>query len=1793
MGPAQVAPPLPPGFELDPPPPPGFELDQGPAAAAPMTRDQLVDQIPAGPGMAPQRGLGARPRPQPTVGDKVVGAVEAGIGILRNLVGGTVGGVGGAAVGVVEDVANLARGQQPDPQNLERRMNQGVQVVMNPLGLPTQTLTPQGEEYTEQASGMLNNLPAYVPMIGPAQGLAAGMEGAAALARGLAQRPIDKIGAVIDRVIPTGQPAAPAAGTKPAAGAAGTDMATQRRQRAEALPIPIKLTKGDAERTFEQQRFERETAKDPELGKPIREAKAEQNERLLQNFDLMAEQTGAEAPDARAAGQRVVSAIERKVEKAKEEIRAAYQEADAAGELAEAVPTDALVAKLREIEPSATNAGVIKTAEQELIRLGGASRDADGNLVAGELPLSSLEELRKTVGKGGAKDATNATFAREIRGVIDKSTEGRGGERYQAARKLYADYAGEFKNKAAISRLLRNKPGTTDRTVAIEDVVDSSVLRGSRADLEALKTTLRGSGDDGVQAWREVQGRALNHLKEQATKNVARDERGNPIISAAGLDRAVKAMDADGKLDLLFGKNGAAKLRDLNDLAKDVYTAPPGSVNTSNTASVLLTALDTLVTFGASGAPIPAITALRAAVKKVKARKVQKQVREAVGDDLPAAAARADADPAARPFDPDDPPPAPKPPPPPPPAPPAPRGTPAAGESLLGVEHQVGGRDPHKVSYERRADDGRLTRVIEYPDGQRSQETLVTNKNGDESWVSNEGYERGEWYPVKTSKESAEVHARDDLGDAAPKAGPTRAPDPRLAEIERLKADASPETTKVLDEQAKQIERAARAERVRARRAEEAQRLDEAAAATSDPQIRQALLARANQLRPERLPTGEATEVRPQPAAKGKTEPVPAGAARELDADAARAAQPTPREAEIGRLLDKTTDPGVRKDLERQLAAERKRVADGARGQEYLRLADEATDPALRADLEAKAKKLGATRQIPVAETSEVLPTDDMVDAFKAQIEAETAWRREHKLSELDADRAKLTAQALLVDEAAVARAAEQFKNQPRAFDRAVQGIIDEGKQRAIQQRQDPPGGEGLEPGAGEPVSPAKPKPGQPGPDGAAATRAERAAPAGEGRPAEALTKARAALERATEPTGNPITDRLSERIRSDYAGTVKAYEGLNDSRGGRVLNTDIARELSDDYLADRTRSADVHEPASAFIKRLYAEKLAAPTPQGTQRRVMFTAGGTGAGKTTGQAALGDALGTPEITFDTNMNTMASAVDKIEQALEAGRDVRIVYTYADPLQAFEQAMNRANSQKGQFGSGRTVPIADHVDTHVGASKVIRDLVDKYRNDLRVDFFHVDNSRGKGNAARADLAGLPLVTDNGLRGQLEAIAREAHRAGRIDAATLAGFLGESPARVRVEGMGRAVPGPVQRGGAGQREGARQEVAAPPAASIAGPAGSSTSVVTESGMRVPVRYRLVDVGQLITSHTDELAPNPAFPAEFQPRDRSRDASRAQITRIENDLKPELLADSPKASDGSPIIGADGLVESGNARTIAMRRAYGSGKADAYAAWLAENAERFGLTAEQVRATKRPVLVRERTVDVDRADFARQANESPVAAMSDTELAVIEGNRLPDLEGLVTNDDGTINLQRSVDFIRDYMRTVAAPGERGQLMTADGRLSQRGVQRIRNAVFAKAYGDTDLVAKMAEATMAEATDGNTRNVLAGLLRAAPQVARLRELSAAGARGSADFVPQLVEAVRRFSDARADGQTVAQYLGQGSLIGGEASPEVGALMRQLEIDSRAPRRIADMVEQMVQRIDGAGDPRQAGMFN
>ena len=368
---------------------------------------------------------------------------------------------------------------------------------------------------------------------------------------------------------------------------------------------------------------------------------------------------------------------------------------------------------------------------------------------------------------------------------------------------------------------------------------------------------------------------------------------------------------------------------------------------------------------------------------------------------------------------------------------------------------------------------------------------------------------------------------------------------------------------------------------------------------------------------------------------------------------------------------------------------------------------------------------------------------------------------------------------------------------------------------------------------------------------------------------------------------------------------------------------------------------------------------------------------------------------------------------------------------------------------------------------------------------------------------------------------------------------------------------------------------------------GSAGGVATVLTERGMATDVRYRVVDAAELVTSHNNDLAANPAFPQELQPRDRSRSASADQIARIENGLRPELLGDSVKASDGAPIVGPDLVVESGNARTIALRRAYGSGKAEAYRGWLTENAQRFGLQRDQIAAMQRPVLVRERIGNVDRAEFARQANESAVAAMSPAEQAKADASRLNDLSGLVANEDGTINMARSGDLVRQFVQHVIAPTERGAMLQADGRLSQAGQLRLRNAIFSRAYGDPSLVQMLAEST-----DGTLRNVLAGLMRAAPEMARLRDLAAAGARQPIDVAGDVAAAVKQLAQLKADGMTVEQYLGQGSLLGDGLPPQVQNLLVGLSENARAPKRIAEMLRGMVDTVDAMGDPRQAGMF-
>lgn len=278
------------------------------------------------------------------------------------------------------------------------------------------------------------------------------------------------------------------------------------------------------------------------------------------------------------------------------------------------------------------------------------------------------------------------------------------------------------------------------------------------------------------------------------------------------------------------------------------------------------------------------------------------------------------------------------------------------------------------------------------------------------------------------------------------------------------------------------------------------------------------------------------------------------------------------------------------------------------------------------------------------------------------------------------------------------------------------------------------------------------------------------------------------------EPDGS-AKFKLVDRTKFDAA--VAEYGQLPDTDGGKILNTDIARELSPDYLGDRTQSAAVHEPSSLFIKQLYAQKLAQEPKDGEQARVMFTAGGTGAGKTTaieGIPGVRELSDKSQVIYDTNMNTYGSSRRKIEQALAAGKTVSIVLVARDPEDALVNgALPRAERQRKKFGAGRTVPVNEHIKTHLGAIDTIRQLAQDFADDPDVKISVIDNSLGKGKQELRDLPWLGELKYNDVEQRVRAALEREHEAGRISAETYRGFKADEAKSLPAGGPGADGPG----------------------------------------------------------------------------------------------------------------------------------------------------------------------------------------------------------------------------------------------------------------------------------------------------------------------------------------------------------------------------------------------------------------
>jgi hypothetical protein len=325
----------------------------------------------------------------------------------------------------------------------------------------------------------------------------------------------------------------------------------------------------------------------------------------------------------------------------------------------------------------------------------------------------------------------------------------------------------------------------------------------------------------------------------------------------------------------------------------------------------------------------------------------------------------------------------------------------------------------------------------------------------------------------------------------------------------------------------------------------------------------------------------------------------------------------------------------------------------------------------------------------------------------------------------------------------------------------------------------------------------------------------------------------------------------------------------------------------------------------------------------------------------------------------------------------------------------------------------------------------------------------------------------------------------------------------------------------------------------------------TAVTPTGREVPVRYAVVEASHLVPSQTPEGHPNPNFPAELQPRDRSRAVSQAQVASIAQNINPRLLDRSVNASDGAPVIAQSGIVESGNGRTLALQRAYAERlpSADAYRDYLAKQ----GYPVEDMTA---PVLVRVREGEMtpeDRQAFVREANQPSQLGYSATERAMSDASAIPD-SVLETYRGGDVENAGNRDFVRGFMQRVIPANEHAGMVAPDGSLSQEAIRRVRGALLAKAYGDPDLVG-----SIVESQDSNTKAIGGAMTDAAADWAKMRGMAARGEISPAlDQTAKLLEAVKLVAHARETGRNVAEFVSQPDIFTGEAiDPDTEAWLR------------------------------------
>lgn len=243
-------------------------------------------------------------------------------------------------------------------------------------------------------------------------------------------------------------------------------------------------------------------------------------------------------------------------------------------------------------------------------------------------------------------------------------------------------------------------------------------------------------------------------------------------------------------------------------------------------------------------------------------------------------------------------------------------------------------------------------------------------------------------------------------------------------------------------------------------------------------------------------------------------------------------------------------------------------------------------------------------------------------------------------------------------------------------------------------------------------------------------------------------------------------------------------------------------------------------------------------------------------------------------------------------------------------------------------------------------------------------------------------------------------------------------------------------------------------------------------------------------------------------------------------------------------------------GNGRIAGVQRAYERGTAAKYRDEMTADYESFGVDPAVIEEMKAPVLVRIMPEDKIRTDVGSISNTSMNMDMSIVEKANDDAANI-DFSTLEFDENGN----PTDETVRQFVGRFPA-GQAAGMMTGDGTISQQAKARFGAALFKKAYDNDQLTA-----IYAESTEGEAKNILNALAAVAGKMVRLE------GGGDLDLRPIVAEAAEIIINARREGKTVAQYVADGSL---GQSAEAAIVAEALDANKRSGKEMRRILSQV-----------------